>query len=251
MSDAVEQARAAAEAARAAADEARRLADEAAARAEELAAALAQAASTAAAPTPADSTAAAPTPAPAPAATPTTAAPTASEVTTPETVAAPSAGTEPPVGPLDADAVEAIRAGYTVTGTVLELGALLNGATLPDVQVRLPLGMLNRHGLVAGATGTGKTRTLQLLAEQIAAAGVPVFAADVKGDLSGLAVAGSGSEKLRARTAGIGQDWAPTASQAEFYSLGGQGTGVPIRATVSGFGPLLLSKVLGLNDTQE
>ncbi|WP_267425278.1 MULTISPECIES: helicase HerA-like domain-containing protein [unclassified Curtobacterium] len=216
MSDAVDQARAAAEAARAAADEARRLAEEAAARAEELAAALAQA-----------------------------------DATTPETAGAPSTGTEPPVGPLGADAVAAIRAGYTVTGTALELGALVNGTAMPDVQIRIPLGMLNRHGLVAGATGTGKTRTLQLLAEQIAANGVPVFAADVKGDLSGLAVAGQGSEKLLARTAGIGQDWTPAASQAEFYSLGGQGTGVPIRATVSGFGPLLLSKVLGLNDTQE
>jgi DNA helicase HerA-like ATPase len=216
MNDAVEQARAAAEAARAAADEARRLADEAAARAEELAAALAQA-----------------------------------DATTPEPAAAPAAGAEPPVGPLDADAVAAIRAGYAVTGTALELGALVNGDALPDVQVRIPLGMLNRHGLVAGATGTGKTRTLQLLAEQIAANGVPVFAADVKGDLSGLAVPGQASEKLTARTAGIGQDWTPAASQAEFYALGGQGTGVPIRATVSGFGPLLLSKVLGLNDTQE
>jgi hypothetical protein len=246
MSDAVEQARAAAEAARAAADEARRLADQAVARAEELAAALAQAASTAAASTPAD-----PAPAPAPDATSATGVPAAPGATTPRPAAALPTGTEPPVGPLGADAVAAIRAGYTVTGTALELGALVNGAVRPDVQVRIPLGMLNRHGLVAGATGTGKTRTLQLLAEQIAANGVPVFAADVKGDLSGLAVAGQASDKLLARTAGIGQDWSPAASQAEFYSLGGQGTGVPIRATVSGFGPLLLSKVLGLNDTQE
>ncbi len=111
--------------------------------------------------------------------------------------------------------------------------------------------MLNRHGLVAGATGTGKTRTLQLLAEQVAANGVPVFAADVKGDLSGLAVAGQPDEKLLARTEAIGQDWRGVASAVEFYSLGGQGTGVPIRATVSGFGPLLLAKVLGLNATQE
>jgi DNA helicase HerA-like ATPase len=240
MSDAVEQARAAAEAAQAAAEEARRLADEAAARAEELAAALAQAA-----PNPA------PDPAPTPDATPAPDVPPAPEGTTPGPVAALPADTEPPVGPLGADAVDAIRAGYTVTGTALELGALVNGDALPDVQVRIPLGMLNRHGLVAGATGTGKTRTLQLLAEQIAANGVPVFAADVKGDLSGLAVAGQGSDKLLARTTGIGQTWTPAASQAEFYSLGGQGTGVPIRATVSGFGPLLLSKVLGLNDTQE
>jgi DNA helicase HerA-like ATPase len=241
MSDAVEQARAAAEAARAAAEEARRLADEAAARAEELAAALAQAAPASAAPAPA----------PTPDATPATDVPPAPEGTTPFPAATSPAATEPPVGPLGADAVAAVQAGYTVTGTALELGALVNGDALPDVQVRIPLGMLNRHGLVAGATGTGKTRTLQLLAEQIAANGVPVFAADVKGDLSGLAVAGQGSDKLLARTTGIGRAWSPAASQAEFYSLGGQGTGVPIRATVSGFGPLLLSKVLGLNDTQE
>jgi len=225
MSDAVEQARAAAAAAKVAADEARRLADEAAARAEELAAALE--------------------------APPATATEPALDPTTSTPVATPATGAAPPDGPLDAAAVRAIRDGYQVDGSALELGALVNGEAQPDVQVRIPLGMLNRHGLVAGATGTGKTRTLQLLAEQIAANGVPVFAADIKGDLSGLAVAGQPNEKLLARTAGIGQEWRGVASQAEFYSLGGQGTGVPIRATVSGFGPLLLAKVLGLNDTQE
>ncbi|WP_420890007.1 helicase HerA-like domain-containing protein, partial [Curtobacterium pusillum] len=193
--------------------------------------------------------------------------PAVDNATTPVPQATPVAGTAPPVrptagladapmtvatdGPLDADAVGVIRAGYEVEGSAVQLGALVNGAALPDVQVRIPLGMLNRHGLVAGATGTGKTRTLQVLAEQIAANGVPVFAADIKGDLSGLAVAGQANDKLLARTAGIGQQWQGVASQAEFYSLGGQGTGVPIRATVSGFGPLLLSKALGLNDTQE
>ncbi|WIE71048.1 helicase HerA-like domain-containing protein [Curtobacterium sp. MCJR17_020] len=252
MSDAVEQARAAAEAAKQAADEARRLADEAVQRAEELAAALAARTS---ALTPDAEPAVAESPAPsgqearlAPDAEPASATPPAPEP-------APAAGTVPPVsggaGPLGPDAVAAIRTGYTVEGQALELGALVNGEAQPDVQVRIPLGMLNRHGLVAGATGTGKTRTLQVLAEQIAANGVPVFAADIKGDLSGLAVVGQGNEKLLARTAGIGQQWQGVASQAELFSLGGQGTGVPIRATVSGFGPLLLSKVLGLNDTQE
>lgn len=246
MSDAVDQARAAAAAARAAADEARRLADEAAARAEELGAAL-EAAAPAAVPD------GSPSPTglearPAPDAHPASPAVAA---TTPTTDASSAAGTAPPVGPLSEAAVAAVRDGYTVEGSALELGALVNGEARPDVQVRIPLGMLNRHGLVAGATGTGKTRTLQVLAEQIAANGVPVFAADVKGDLSGLAVAGQASEKLLARTAGIGQAWQGVASQAEFYALGGQGTGVPIRATVSGFGPLLLSKVLGLNETQE
>src|SRR4051794_16882466 len=100
---------------------------------------------------------------------------------------------------------ETIRAGYTFDGPALELGALMLDAEHlagPDtVQVRIPLGMLNRHGLVAGATGTGKTKTLQLLAEQLSAAGVAVFAADVKGDLSGLSTPGTPSDKLSARTA--------------------------------------------------
>ena len=154
-------------------------------------------------------------------------------------------------GPLSADDIEAIRAGYAFDGAVLEMGALVNGDALPQVQVRIPVAMLNRHGLVAGATGTGKTRTLQLLAEQLSAAGVPVFAADIKGDLSGIASPGESSAKLLERTNGIGQNWSPASSPTEYYTLGGQGTGIPIRATVSSFGPLLLSKVLGLNSTQE
>src|SRR6185369_6118560 len=97
----------------------------------------------------------------------------------------------------------------------------------------------------------GKTRTLQLLAEAISHAGVSVFAADIKGDLSGIAIPGEASEKLLARTQKIGQDWKPEGCPTEFYALGGQGTGVPLRATVSSFGPILLSKVLGLNETQE
>jgi DNA helicase HerA-like ATPase len=111
--------------------------------------------------------------------------------------------------------------------------------------------MLTRHGLVAGATGTGKTKTLQLMAEQLSTAGVPVFAADIKGDLSGLATPGAASDKLTERTASVGQDWKPTGFPVEYYALGGQGTGIPLRVTMSAFGPTLLSKVLGLNDTQE
>ncbi|WP_199176618.1 helicase HerA-like domain-containing protein, partial [Subtercola sp. Z020] len=153
--------------------------------------------------------------------------------------------------PLTPAAVDAIRAGYAFDGPALEMGALVNGHALPDVPVRIPLAMTNRHGLIAGATGTGKTKTLQVLAEQLAAAGVPVFAADIKGDLSGIASEGTSSAKLLERTAGIGQNWQPAATTTEFFSLGGVGRGIPIRATVAGFGPLLLSKVLGLNDTQE
>ncbi|MFK3671826.1 helicase HerA-like domain-containing protein [Leifsonia aquatica] len=162
-----------------------------------------------------------------------------------------TASAEPAAGPLSADAVAAVRAGYAFDAPALEIGALVNGDPLADVPVRIPLAMTNRHGLVAGATGTGKTKTLQVLAEQLAAAGVPVFAADIKGDLSGIAVPGDSNEKLLERTRGIGQDWTPRAATTEFFSLGGVGRGVPIRATVAGFGPLLLSKVLGLNDTQE
>lgn len=155
------------------------------------------------------------------------------------------------VGPLDDAAVAAIRTGYGFDAPALELGALVNGEPLADVPVRIPIAMTNRHGLVAGATGTGKTKTLQVMLEQLSAAGVPVFAADIKGDLSGVATAGTGNEKLLARTRSIGQDWQPMASAVEYFSLGGRGEGVPIRATVSSFGPLLLAKVLGLNETQE
>jgi len=154
-------------------------------------------------------------------------------------------------GPLDADEVAAITAGYAFDGETLDLGALMNGDPVPTAQIRIPLGMMNRHGLVAGATGTGKTRTLQGLAEQLAAKGVPVFAADMKGDLSGVATPGEPSDKLLARTKAIGQDWKPEVSVTEYFALGGIGKGVPVRATVSGFGPLLLAKVLGLNATQE
>lgn len=154
-------------------------------------------------------------------------------------------------GPLGSDSVEGIRAGYDFSGDVLEIGALVNGDAQPNVQVRIPVAMLNRHGLVAGATGSGKTRTLQVLAEQLAAAGVPVFAADIKGDLSGVATAGVESPKLLDRTRGIGQDWTPASFPTEYFALGGVGRGIPVRATVSGFGPLLLSKVLDLNSTQE
>jgi hypothetical protein len=146
----------------------------------------------------------------------------------------------------------AARAGYTFEGPALELGGLmLDATTLSDVPIRIPLGMLNRHGLVAGATGTGKTKTLQLLAEQLSTHGVPVFAADIKGDLSGLSTAGTGGEKITERATSVGQDWVGRGFPVEYFALGGQGTGIPLRATMSAFGPTLLSKVLGLNDTQE
>jgi DNA helicase HerA-like ATPase len=147
--------------------------------------------------------------------------------------------------------VDAVRKGYAFTGPALELGALLDeGRPLPDVQVRVPLEMLNRHGLVAGATGTGKTKTLQLMAEQLAAQGVPVFLADIKGDLSGMSQQGQSSDKLTARTQSIGQTWQATGYPTEYLALGGLGSGVPVRATITSFGPTLLAKVLDLNETQ-
>jgi DNA helicase HerA-like ATPase len=180
--------------------------------------------------------------------------PPAPTVAAPEPTAAapaPSSASVPPPGPLNADQVDAIRAGYSFDAPALEMGALVNGVAMPDVPIRIPIAMVNRHGLVAGATGTGKTKTLQVLAEQLAAAGVPVFAADIKGDLSGIASPGTESPQLIDRTNGIGQKWSALSSPVEYFSLGGVGTGIPLRASVKGFGYLLLSKVLGLNPTQE
>ncbi|WP_270889855.1 helicase HerA-like domain-containing protein [Pedococcus sp. 5OH_020] len=148
--------------------------------------------------------------------------------------------------------LDAIRAGYSFQGAALHFGAaVVAGQAYPDAPVRIPLSTLNRHGLVAGATGTGKTKTLQLMAEQLSGQGVPVFLADIKGDLSGMATAGQPSDRITARASEVGQEWVGTAYPTEFLSLGGVGTGIPVRATVTSFGPTLLSKVLGLNDTQE
>jgi hypothetical protein len=163
----------------------------------------------------------------------------------------PAAAPEPAVDPV----IASVQAGYTFSGASLEIGALMTGTAAasqpaPQAGVRVPISMLNRHGLVAGATGTGKTKTLQLLAEQLSTAGVPVFVADIKGDLSGLSQPGIPSDKLTARTASIGQSWEPASSPVEFLALGGLGNGIPVRATVTSFGPLLLAKILDLNETQ-
>jgi DNA double-strand break repair helicase HerA and related ATPase len=148
--------------------------------------------------------------------------------------------------------LEAVRAGYGSPGAAVELGAAVqDGVAHPDAQVRIPLAVMNRHGLVAGATGTGKTKTLQLMAEQLSAQGVPVFLADIKGDLSGMASPGEAGERVTTRASEVGQQWTATAYPTEFLALGGLGTGVPVRATVTSFGPTLLAKVLGLNATQE
>jgi hypothetical protein len=145
-----------------------------------------------------------------------------------------------------------IAEGYAVQGQALELGTVVvDGEADPSAQIRIPLATVNRHGLVAGATGTGKTKTLQLIAEQLSAAGVPVLMADVKGDLSGLSKPGEANDKTATRAKDTGDDWKASEFPVEFLSLGTKGIGVPIRATVDSFGPVLLSKVLGLNATQE
>ena len=132
----------------------------------------------------------------------------------------------------------------------LTLGVALEGSQVHrQPRIRLPLAMAARHGLIAGATGTGKTKTLQLLTEQLSALGVPVFVADMKGDLSGLAVPGDPSERVSARAKDIGWEWKPQGVPVEFVSLTGA-LGVQLRASVSSFGPLLLAKVLSLNGTQ-
>ncbi len=123
------------------------------------------------------------------------------------------------------------------------------GAIDTGVEVGIPLGLLNRHGLIAGATGTGKTKTLQLMAEQISAAGCPVFAADMKGDLAGIARPGEASDPVKERVAELAQDWQPQGAPVELMSLTGE-EGVALRASVSSFGPDLLSKVMNLNETQ-
>jgi DNA helicase HerA-like ATPase len=145
-----------------------------------------------------------------------------------------------------------IAAAYAVEGPAIALGrGVHDGAVAPEAVVQIALKMMNRHGLVAGATGTGKTKTLQVIAEQLSAAGVPVVVADVKGDVSGLAAPGDPTGGAGQRAAELGMAYEPTAFPTEFLSLGGLGPGIPIRATVEDFGPQLLGKVLGANETQE
>ncbi len=145
-----------------------------------------------------------------------------------------------------------IAAGYDTAAASVVLGAVvIEGVADPAALVRVPLAMFNRHGLVAGATGTGKTVTLQVIAEQLSAAGVPVLMPDVKGDLTGLSVPGTPGDRITTRSAETGDSWAPASYPVEFVSLAGQGEAVPIRASIDSFGPILLSKVLSLNDTQE
>ena len=146
---------------------------------------------------------------------------------------------------------DAMTAGYALTEPGLVIGSPMLGAELAnDARVQVGLSMLNRHGLIAGATGTGKTKTLQLLAGQLSKAGVPVFVADIKGDLTGLAAPGDGANaKVVERVASLEWTFVPSGHPVEFLSLSGA-LGAQVRATVHSFGPLLLGKVLDLNETQ-
>lgn len=143
-----------------------------------------------------------------------------------------------------------IQDGNTNKGDFITLGAaILDGETITDALVNVPLKTLNRHGLIAGATGTGKTKTLQVIAENLSEKGIPVLLMDVKGDLSGLAEAGTRNEKIEERHAKIGIPFKAQAFPVEILTLSEQ-DGVRLRATITEFGPVLLSRILDLTDTQ-
>jgi uncharacterized protein len=146
---------------------------------------------------------------------------------------------------------EIIIEGYSCKGDSIILGgAILDGQVVADTQVKVPLKTMNRHGLIAGATGTGKTKTLQVISEQLSEKGIPVLLMDVKGDLSGIAMPGEEKPFITERHAKIGLPYSVKGYPVELMSLSQQ-DGVRMRATVSEFGPVLLSRILDLNDTQE
>lgn len=146
--------------------------------------------------------------------------------------------------------LQAVKDGYTFKGESYKVGrAMLDGHVVPDADVLIPFKTLNRHGLIAGATGTGKTKTLQVLAEGFSDASIPVVMMDIKGDLSGIGAEGVMNDKIADRAQKLGIDYKPTAYPVEFLTLSNE-KGTRLRATVSEFGPVLLSKILDLNDTQ-
>jgi DNA helicase HerA-like ATPase len=145
---------------------------------------------------------------------------------------------------------DAIKSGYNFKGESYKIGCgVLDGEVVSDAAVLLPLKTMNRHGLIAGATGTGKTKTLQVLSEILSDASVPVVMMDIKGDLSGIAAAGTMNDKITERVQKLKIEFKPRAYPTELLTLSNQ-KGTRLRATVSEFGPVLLSKILGLNDTQ-
>src|SRR5688572_19184045 len=146
--------------------------------------------------------------------------------------------------------LQTVKDGYSFKGENFKIGcAMLQGEVVGGADVLIPFKTMNRHGLIAGATGTGKTKTLQVLAEGLSDASVPVLLMDIKGDLSGIAAEGSSNDKIRERYQKLNLEYRPTAYPVDLLTLSKQ-KGVRLRATVSEFGPVLLSKILGLNDTQ-
>ena len=146
--------------------------------------------------------------------------------------------------------LESMVQGYSFKSSAVQIGcAMIDGEVVPEAVISLPLKTLNRHGLIAGATGTGKTKTLQVISEFLSDEGIPVLLMDIKGDLSGIAAPGSENGKITERYEKLNLKYTPSAFPVELLSLTGN-DGVRLRATVSEFGPVLLSKILGLNDTQ-
>lgn len=146
--------------------------------------------------------------------------------------------------------IDQMKKGYTFKGETLKIGAaILDGKVIPEAEVLLPLATLNRHGLLAGATGTGKTKSFQMIAEGLSNASIPVLLMDIKGDLSGIAAEGALNDKITERYQKMKMTWKPDHFPVEFLSLSNE-KGARLRATVSEFGPVLLTKILGLNDTQ-
>lgn len=146
--------------------------------------------------------------------------------------------------------IEQLNARYNTKGENIVLGkGILNGEVVPEVDVKIPLKTINRHGLIAGATGTGKTKTVQVFVEQLSHAGIPTLVMDIKGDFSGIAKAGVENTIIQERYAKTQLPYQPQEFPVELMSISGA-KGVPLRATLTEFGPILLSKILGLNDTQ-
>ncbi len=147
--------------------------------------------------------------------------------------------------------LETIQQGYTFKGDKVKIGVgIQDGNVVPGADVYLPLKTMNRHGLIAGATGTGKTKTLQMISEYLSDNSISVMLMDIKGDLSGIAAAGAANDKINERYKLLDMSYQPSAYPAEMLTINGK-EGAQLRATVTEFGPVLLSKILGLNDTQQ
>ncbi|PVX46373.1 hypothetical protein C8C85_2222 [Flavobacterium sp. 103] len=146
--------------------------------------------------------------------------------------------------------IQQINEGYLSQGESITLGgAILDGKALPNTFVKIPLKTLNRHGLIAGATGTGKTKTIQVLSEQLSSLGIPVLMMDIKGDFSGVAKEGEEKDFIKERHSKLNIPYSVSSFPVELLSLSKQ-DGVRLRSTVSEFGPVLFSRILDLNDTQ-